>query len=124
MSRAVSQILLPALACVLLLSVPAHAAPSTAQGRISVPQVIQMLDSAPSDRTAHQVLTAYLSGVGEAAGAVVDMGRASCRQPLGLSAADVRAAIGPAAGRPDATQVPATPLIVQAMLERAGCRKG
>ncbi|MFX8825026.1 hypothetical protein ABTM64_21270, partial [Acinetobacter baumannii] len=42
------------------LIVPAHAAPSTETGAISVAQVAQMLDQAPVNRTAQQVLIAYL----------------------------------------------------------------
>ncbi|GGF45241.1 chlorophyllide reductase subunit BchY [Azorhizobium oxalatiphilum] len=116
-------------ACVLVLSgalssvLPVAAAPSTAQGRLSVAQVQQMLDGAPVDRVAQQVLVAYLAGVGETAGVVVDMSRAVCRQPLSLSSSDVREAIDTAARRDDRAEVPATPLIVRDMLRRAGCQK-
>jgi hypothetical protein len=104
----------------LLLASPAPAAPSTASGRISITQVRQMLDKAPTDRTARQVLTAYLAGVGEGASAIADMGDLPCRSPLSLDAASVRRAIG---GRKDGSDVAATPLIVRDMLVRAGCRR-
>ncbi|MGJ4890648.1 chlorophyllide reductase [Bradyrhizobium sp. HKCCYLR20261] len=102
---------------------PSSAASSTSQGLISVAQVIQMLEKAPTDRTAQQVLTAYLAGVGEAAGAVASMGRATCRTSLNLSAAQAGQALSSAAAAPDAAQTPATPLIVRDMLDRAGCKR-
>lgn len=101
----------------------AQAAPSTSRGQISVAQVIQMLDKAPADRVAEQVLTAYLAGVGEAAGIAVDIGRASCARTLNLAADHVRQAVSVAAGKPDAAEVAATPLIVRDMLERARCKR-
>lgn len=101
----------------------AQAAPSTSRGQISVAQVIQMLDKAPADRVAEQVLTAYLAGVGEAAGIAVDIGRASCAKTLNLTADHVRQAVRTAAGKPDAAEVAATPLIVRDMLERAKCKR-
>ncbi|MGY4303662.1 hypothetical protein ACVIJ6_000905 [Bradyrhizobium sp. USDA 4369] len=102
---------------------PSFAAPSTSRGLISVTQVIQMLEKAPTDRTAQQVLTAYLAGVGEAAGAVASMGRATCRTSLNLSAAHVGQALSSAAAGQDAAETPATPLIVRDMLDRAGCKR-
>ncbi|CCD91324.1 exported hypothetical protein [Bradyrhizobium sp. ORS 375] len=102
---------------------PSTAAPSTSRGLISVAQVLQMLEKAPTDRTAEQVLTAYLAGVGEAAGAVVSTGRATCRTPLNLSAENVGQALSSAATGRDAAETPATPLIVRDMLDRAGCKR-
>lgn len=102
---------------------PSMAASSTSRGLISVAQVVEMLQKAPTDRTAQQVLTAYLAGVGEAAGAVVSLGKATCRTSLGLSAANVGQALGSAAGGHDAAETPATPLIVKDMLDRAGCTR-
>lgn len=102
---------------------PSSAAPSTSRGLISVAQVVQMLEKAPTDRTAQQVLTAYLAGVGEAAGAVASMGRATCRTSLNLSVADVGQALSSAAAGQAAAETPATPLIVRDMLDRAGCKR-
>ncbi|WP_257169837.1 chlorophyllide reductase [Bradyrhizobium sp. SRS-191] len=102
---------------------PSTAAPSTSRGLISVAQVVQMLEKAPTDRTAQQVLTAYLAGVGEAAGAVASMGRATCRTSLNLSTADVGQALSSAAAGQAAAETPATPLIVRDMLDRAGCKR-
>lgn len=102
---------------------PSSAAPSTSRGLISVAQVVQMLEQAPTDRTAQQVLTAYLAGVGEAAGAVASMERATCRTSLNLSAATVGQALSSAAAAQDAAETPATPLIVRDMLDRAGCKR-
>ena len=106
----------------LVAAVPAHAEPSTLAGTISVAQVNQMLDQASGSRTAQQVLTAYLAGVGEAVGAVVDLGGAHCRRPLSLSAEDARRSIA-AVSAGKAGMSAATPLIVVDMRARAGCRR-
>jgi len=53
---------------VLAAAFPASANQSTQSGAISVAQVTQMLDQASGNRTAQQVLTAYLAGVGEIGG--------------------------------------------------------
>ncbi len=100
-----------------------HAASSTSRGQISVAQVIEMLDKAPTDRVAQQVLTAYLAGVGEAAGVAVDIGRASCARTLNLTADHVRQAISASVGKPDVAETWATPLIVRDMLARAKCKR-
>ena len=109
-----------AVAATISIASPANAVPSTSRGLISVAQVVQMLDKAPTEKTAQQLLTAYLAGVGEAAGTVVSISGASCRSSLSLSAAHVRQALRAAAGQ-DLGEVPATPLIVRDMLDRAGC---
>lgn len=106
----------------LVVAAPASAEPSTQAGAISVAQVTQMLDQAAGNRTAQQVLTAYLAGVGEAVGAVVDLGGAHCRRPLSLSAGDARRAIAAESAGKAGTSA-ATPLIVGDMLARAGCRR-
>lgn len=103
--------------------VSAPAAPSTSRGQISVAQVIEMLDKAPSDRVAQQVLTAYLAGVGEAAGAAIDMGRGFCAKTLNLTTDHVRQAISGSARKPDIAETSATPLIVRDMLARAKCKR-
>lgn len=86
-------------------------------------QVVQMLDQASTNRTAQQLLTAYLAGIGEAAGAVIDSGGAKCQRPLTLAVQDVRRAIITVSGAQQAKRVAATPLIVRDMLARAGCRR-
>lgn len=102
---------------------PSTAAPSTSGGLISVAQVTEILKKAPTDRTAQQVLTAYLAGVGEAASVVVSMGNGTCRTSLSLSAGNVDQALRSAAGGSDTAETPATPLIVRDMLNRAGCKR-
>ncbi|SIQ43399.1 hypothetical protein SAMN05880590_10488 [Rhizobium sp. RU35A] len=104
-----------------LVLVPAHAAPSTSKGSISVAQVSQMLKEAPTNRMAQQVLTAYLGGVGEAAGIMVDLGGAPCKRPFTLTAEDVRRTMDTAPAGTPASEVAATPLLVRDMLARAGC---
>lgn len=103
-----------------LTAAPAAAAPSTAQGQISVAQVQEMLERAPANPAAQQVLTAYLAGIGETADATLGTSGASCRKPMSLSAADVSQAVR-AAGGASAATVAATPIIVRDMLARAGC---
>ena len=107
---------------------PALAGPSTSQGQISVTQVMEMLDKAPTNPTARQVLTAYLAGLGETASAMIDAStigapRLACKGRLQLDAPAVRRvleAIPPATHRWDET--PATPIIVRDLIQRAGCR--
>lgn len=99
------------------------ASPSTSRGLITVAQVMQMLEKAPADRTAQQVLTAYLAGVGEAASAVISMGRAACQTSLSLNAANVRQALKASAAGQDTAETPAKPVIVKDMLNRAGCKR-
>ncbi len=106
----------------------AHALPSTATGRISVGQVMEMIEKANSSPIARQTLVAYVAGVGEAAGAIVDtIGNASrtvsCRRSFSLDTGSVRAALEAGAPRQDNwSQTPATPLIIADMIKRAGCR--
>lgn len=108
------------LAIVVLVASPVTAQNAQNKGAISVAQVMQMLDQAPTNRIAEQVLTAYLSGVGETAGVVVSIGGVSCQELLDLSAHDVRRALASASQGGDGAA--ATPLIVRDMLARAGCR--
>jgi hypothetical protein len=108
------------------LSSPSIAAPSTAQGQVSVAQVIEMLDKAPADRVARQVLTAYLSGLGETAGVLLTAGNyaklARCSKPLSLSDSQARQALAAASRRKDRNEIAATPLLLSDMIKRAGCR--
>ena len=106
----------------------AHALPSTATGRISVGQVMEMIEKADTSPIARQTLVAYVAGVGEAAGAIVDtIGNGSrtmsCRKSFSLDTGSVRAALEAGAPRQDSwPQTPATPLIVADMVKRAGCK--
>lgn len=108
------------------LSSPSVAAPSTAQGQVSVAQVVEMLDKAPAERVARQVLTAYLSGLGEAAGVLLtarsDAKLARCSKPLSLSDSQARQALAAASRRKDRNEIAATPLLLSDMIKRAGCR--
>ncbi|MDE1148392.1 MAG: hypothetical protein PW843_17535 [Azospirillaceae bacterium] len=102
----------------------ASAEPTTPGGAISVAQVNQMLDQAPTNGIARQVLTAYLAGVGETVGVMIATGGgATCQQPFSLTAQDVRAALGTAGNGLQAGAVAATPLIVHDMLNRAQCSR-
>lgn len=115
--------LFAALSC---LSSPSAAAPSTAQGQVSVAQVIEMLDKAPTEKVARQVLTAYLSGLGEAAGVLLttasDAKLARCSKALSLSDTQARQALAAASRRKDRNEIAATPLLLADMARRAGCR--
>jgi hypothetical protein len=108
------------------LSSPSIAVPSTAQGQVSVAQVIEMLDEAPTERVARQVLMAYLSGLGEAAGVLLTAGNntklARCSKALSLSDAQARQALAAASRRKDRNEIAATPLLLSDMVRRAGCR--
>ncbi|MBB3707328.1 chlorophyllide reductase [Aminobacter aminovorans] len=125
LSRRLAKLAISLVTCVVAIPAasPSTATPSTSRGLISVAQVMQMLEKAPTDRTAQQVLAAYLAGVGEAAGAVVSMGNATCRTSLRVNAGSVRQALKAAAAGQDTAETPATPLIVKDMLDRAGCKR-
>lgn len=98
----------------------AQAQSDQAGATLSVAQVVQMLDQAPRNPVAHQVLVAYLAGVGEAAGVMIDMAKTPCKQPLSLSAEDVKRVMASVSvGKSAATS--ATPLIVCEMIARARC---
>lgn len=104
------------------------AAASTAKGRISVTQVMAMLDQASSNPTASQVLTAYLAGVGETAAVIIDVAAktdgsplAVCRTRIILDDKAVRRALE-AQPKDRWQQTAATPLIVRDMIKRAGCK--
>lgn len=118
--------LLVAPAVMLSVVSPASAAtPSTSQGRISVAQVIAMLDQQRSNPTARQVLTAYLSGVGETAGTLTDLegtkGKlANCKTRFDLNPDVVRHALASVA-TDRRNETPATPIILRDMARRAGC---
>jgi hypothetical protein len=112
-----------------LLGLPAVAAPSTSQGRISVAQVMELLDKAGSKPEATQLLTAYLAGVGETAGILLAATRsdgtpyASCTLTPALDANGVRAALRAGApNRKSWAETPATPIVVAKLIDAAGCR--
>lgn len=107
----------------------AVAAPSTSRGQISVSQVRDMLEQARSNPTARQVLTAYLAGIGETAGGLIDAAGQEAAQVLAcrdrFSLDDKAALRALESAAPNAslwTETAATPLILRDMLKRAGCR--
>lgn len=110
----------------LVMPFAAHALPSTATGRISVAQVMEMIEKAGTSPVARQTLVAYVAGVGEGAGVIVDTignGARSCKKSFSLDTGTIRAALEAGAPRHDSwSQTPATPLIVADMVKRAGCR--
>lgn len=112
-----------------MLPFTAAAVPSTAKGQVSVGQVMEMIARADSSPIAKQTLVAYVAGVGEAAGVIVDtIGNGgshivSCKNAFRLDAGSVRAALETGAPRQSSwSETPATPLIVADMVKRAGCR--
>jgi hypothetical protein len=116
-----------ALALLLFLPNAAHAAPSTSEGRISVQQVSEMLERAPTDPAAAQLLTAYLAGVGEAAAGLLDFAQdaplAICAGRMQMSATTARAALSAGAGpKAQWNETAATPILLRDMLQRANCR--
>lgn len=102
---------------------------SSSKGQISVAQVMQMLDRAGSDKHAGQLLSAYLGGVGESAGVLLNATDAkgkpyvTCSKPMALDAGLVRDVL--ANGAPNTKswgETAATPLLVNALVNMAGCR--
>ncbi|MBN9084980.1 MAG: hypothetical protein BGP04_06225 [Rhizobiales bacterium 62-17] len=104
----------------------AQAAPSTSRGEISVAQVMEMLEKAPNEATARQILLAYLAGVGETTGILVKAvgTRATCQGPLTLNDRAAHQALRTATRQGNAVETPATPLLVDDMIKRAGCSLG
>ncbi|QND51340.1 chlorophyllide reductase [Phyllobacterium sp. 628] len=120
--------LLISTAIALGLTAPSFAAASTAKGEISIIQVMAMLDQAPSNPAANQVLTAYLGGIGETVGVMVDLAAkpegsplTACRTRIALDVKSVRRALE-TQPKSQWQQMAATPLIVRDMIKRAGCR--
>lgn len=114
------------LAC-LSFALPAMAAPSTTAGEISVAQVVELIQSSTTDNAARNAATGYLAGLGEATGLMIERANVrapdsiTCTRPLGISDDAALAALS----RTDKTkwkQTAATPILVNDMLSRAGCR--
>ncbi|AVF03096.1 MULTISPECIES: chlorophyllide reductase [Devosia] len=119
-------ILLAAALILAILPLPAQAQQSS--GNITIAQVMDAMDNAPRHDHARQVLTAYLSGIGETTGVLFRQARDSglapsgCAGSMSLSWDGVASALR--AGAPDVSEwqtTPATPIIVADMLARAGC---
>jgi hypothetical protein len=112
------------LALTLGLAAPAMALPSTDNGQISVAQVVDLIQRAPSENAARNAAIAYLAGVGETAAVLlVEAQRlgTSCSAPIGVS---TDAALAVLSKTPEAKRghTPATPILVFDLLDRAGCR--
>lgn len=97
-------------------------------GGISVAQVMSLLEQAGSDSTSRQMLTVYLTGIGETTGALLQQAReagvrfGNCQNSMNLSPALVGAALTSAApDRGKWQRTAATPIILADMLRRAQC---
>lgn len=118
------------LALAAVAALPAQAAmPSTTTGQISVAQVMDVLERAGNDGDAALLLGAYLGGLGETANVLLSATDAegkryvTCERSMALDSGLVRSMLKKAA--PDRAvwgETPATPLIVSALVSRAGCR--
>src|SRR5882757_2014896 len=121
---------LAVLLCAALPILPAAAtSASTSRGQVSVTQARAMLDQAAGNPTARQVLTAYLAGIGETAGTMIDAGKQQAKQAPAckgrLSLDDKSALQALETSAPNTAlwaETAATPLILRDMLERANCR--
>ncbi|WP_315837544.1 chlorophyllide reductase [Bradyrhizobium prioriisuperbiae] len=123
-------IVLTVLLCAALPILPAAAtSASTSRGQVSVTQARAMLEQAAGNPTARQVLTAYLAGIGETAGTMIDAEKQQATQVLAckgrLSLDDKSALQALETSAPNAAlwaETAATPLILRDMLKRANCR--
>lgn len=115
-------------AALTLAALPLPVQAQQSSGKITIAQVMDAMDNAPRHDHARQVLTAYLSGIGETTGALFRQARDSglapsgCGGSMSLSWDGVASALR--AGAPDVSEwqtTPATPIIVADMLARAGC---
>ncbi|HWU62726.1 MAG TPA: hypothetical protein VN112_11935 [Ensifer sp.] len=122
----IKRTILISLTC-LSFALPAKAAPTTATGEISVAQVIDLIKRSPTDNAARNAAVAYLAGVGETTGLLMEkasgrpQGGMACARSLGISGEAALAALS----RTDKAiweQTAATPILVNDMLNRAGCR--
>ncbi len=118
---------LVALAACLAVAAPAQAAPSTPSGKISVAQAVELIQRSSTDNAARNATLAYLGGVGETVSLMIaeagrrQPGAITCARPLGISGEAALAALM----RTDQnlwSQTAATPLLVEDMLSRGGCR--
>ena len=106
---------------------PSHAATSTSTGQVSVTQVVEMIDKSGSDRAFRNIALAYLAGVGETAGLLIEEGVRRgmpmvCSTHLELSATQALAAVKASGEEATWQEIAATPVIVADMLARAGCK--
>jgi hypothetical protein len=109
------------------LAMPAEATPATPAGEVSIAQVVDLIERSPKDSAARNAAIAYLAGVGETTGLLVaEAGRRSsvsitCARPLGISSNAALAALS-RADKAKWNETAATPILVEDMLSRAGCR--
>ncbi len=109
------------------LALPAEATPTTPAGEISVAQVVDLIQRSPKDTAARNAAIAYLAGVGETTGLLVaEAERRSsvsitCARPLGISSVAAFAVLS-RTDKATWTKTAATPILVEDMLNRAGCR--
>lgn len=109
------------------LALPAQAAPSTPTGEISVAQVVDLIQRSSKDNAARNAAMAYLAAVGETTGLLIaEAGRRAstkitCVRPLGISSDAALAALS-RTDKGKRGQTAATPILVDDMLSRAGCR--
>lgn len=117
------------LALVALSIAPAWAAPTTSTGRISVTQVMEIVQRARTDAMARNTVVAYLAGIGETAGLMAAEAVARGATPLkctnSFNLSEDVAVSALSAGAPDTAswaETPATPIILADLFARAGCR--
>jgi len=100
----------------------ASAAASTSDGRVSVAQVMEMVEYAARDEKVRQIVIAYLAGIGETAGELVRRKALNCARPITVSGDAAFAAVSAVSDRRRWAETAATPLVVEDLLKRAGCR--
>ncbi len=112
-----------------LLALPTHAAPTTSTGRVSVTQVMEMVDLARTEPAARNAVIAYLAGIGETAGLMVSEAVARGATPLtctrSFNLAEDVAVAALASAAPDRAawgETAATPIILADLFARAGCK--
>lgn len=118
------KIVAPSCLAMALALAPPLATAATAASALSVAKVLDLFDTVESDPEAGKLLFAYLSGVGETAGILVEMAgqygaSLSCTSALTLDGDTVQSALRRAGGAPETRD--ATPVIIEDMFRRAGC---
>lgn len=118
-----------ALAVSAFLTLPTHAATTTSTGRVSVTQVMEIVDLARTEPAARNAVIAYLAGIGETAGLMVSEAVARGATPLtctrSFNLAEDVAVAALTSGAPDRAawgETAATPIILADLFARAGCK--
>ncbi len=125
MFRSLSRSLAAVTLCAGVAFLPVPVGAATTNGPIPVGKVLELFDTLDTDPESGKLLFAYFSGIAETAGTLISMARDMgqpfvCTGKFSLDGDSIQKALREAGGtRTDMR--PATPIIVEDVLRRAGC---